>query len=227
MPLASTSPLKSFNKITERQKQPLVLRDLENGLKIGLVVDAGTPTISDPGAHLVNACHEKNLQVTHVPGPSAVMSALCLSGLEDQAFQFLGFMPKPAKDIKSALDKAFTYDGITVFFLSPHNLERTLTAIEKENPQAKLALAKELTKKFEQIFQGTASDIRSNLPDPIRGEYVLLIQNEAQEASPLDLPAKKLFEMLISDEYGLKKTKAAKVVQKLYGVKKNFIYTDK
>jgi 16S rRNA (cytidine1402-2'-O)-methyltransferase len=163
----------SFHGFNEKQKEEMVIEHLRDGKKIALVSDAGMPTISDPGEMLVKRCQSEKLLITCIPGPSAIITALALSGMTTSSFQFLGFFPKKNGEILKAIEKASAFSGSSIFFESPHRLLKTL----KKLPDTfNVSIAKELTKIHETLFQGTASDLYDLLKDrSIKGEYVLIL----------------------------------------------------
>ncbi len=164
----------SFHGFNEKRKEDLVIADLQAGKKIALVSDAGMPTISDPGSMLIQRCRKEGLQVTCIPGPSSVITALALSGMDTSSFQFLGFFPKKNGEILKAIEKASSFSGSSIFFESPHRLLKTLKKLPEN---LHVAIAKELTKIHETVFQGTAAELLETLKDrSIKGEYVLVLQ---------------------------------------------------
>jgi len=169
-------PLKSFHKFNEKRFQEQVLDDLKEGSTIGLVSDAGTPTVSDPGQKLIAGCIQENLEYTVIPGASSVLAALVLSGFDPQRFQFLGFLPKTPQKRKNALQEAVDYLGVTLFFESPHRLVKTLKALSEIAPDQPLCVCREITKKFEQVFHGTAQEVHAYWQDrTVKGEIVIVI----------------------------------------------------
>ena|SRR3990167_4115486 len=172
-------PTYSFHSFNERGKENTIITLLQNGKKIALVSDAGTPTISDPGSKLIARCHQENIPVTCIPGPSAIITALAFSGAESP-FQFLGFFPKKPGEIKRILERVNHFPGTSVFFESPHRLLKTLKYIPDT---LHVIIAKELTKIHETLFQGSSKELYGKLEKTsIKGEYVLLLQNVKCEA---------------------------------------------
>lgn len=163
----------SFHSFNEKQKEEMILSHLREGKKVALVSDAGMPTISDPGGMLVQRCQKESLPVTCIPGPSAILTAFALSGLNTPSFQFLGFFPKKNSEILKTVETVLTFPGASIFFESPHRLLKTL----KRLPETlHVHLAKELTKIHETLLQGSAQDLYTKLKETsIRGEYVLLL----------------------------------------------------
>ncbi|MBS0623707.1 MAG: 16S rRNA (cytidine(1402)-2'-O)-methyltransferase [Verrucomicrobia bacterium] len=169
-------PMKSFHAHNEKRMSERVIRDLQQGLTIGLLSDAGTPTLSDPGATLVALCHEHELTVSPIPGPCAALTALCASGLNPSRFQFLGFLPRRPGKAKKLLKESLDYPGTTIIYESPHRVKHTLTWLAELDPERCLVLARELTKKFESFTRGSAQDMATRYEqDSVLGECVILI----------------------------------------------------
>jgi 16S rRNA (cytidine1402-2'-O)-methyltransferase len=159
---------KSF--LTNENKEILLVRN------VVYVSDAGMPCISDPGAILVNFCIEHQIMYDVLPGANAVLTAFAMSGFESKEFTFFGFLPHKGKDrenkLQGILDSRFT----TILYESPHRLLKLLEELNKNIPKRKIFLAKELTKKFQQIFKGTAKLIHEDLKNSdIKGEWVVII----------------------------------------------------
>lgn len=144
----------SFYDEIEQQKVPMVIEMLKEGLEIGLVTDAGTPLISDPGWLLVKKCQELGLKYTSIPGASAVLNALLLSGLPPARFCFLGFLPKKDGDIRKVLNKYRDFDGTKVVYESPLRVQKTLKIIEEIfGNKTEIKIVREMTKKFEEVLK--------------------------------------------------------------------------
>ena len=169
-------PMVSFHEHNEaRRTQELVAR-LEQGAAIAVVTDAGLPGISDPGARLVRACAEKGLAYTILPGPSAVLTALVGSGMAADAFYYGGFLPVKSGRRERALQKAVEREESSVFFESPHRLEKTLEVMARLAPERSLCVARELTKQFEEFRRGQAAALRDHYAaHPPKGEITLVV----------------------------------------------------
>ena len=171
--VTARAPYHDFNK--ERVSQKYITR-LRNGENIALISDAGMPGISDPAFYLVREFVKEGLNVTVVPGASAVLSALVVSGLPTDAFVFQGFLPKKATKRKRFLEELSGESRTLVLYLSKHRLEKELSNIVHVFGNRKAVLCRELTKLHEEILRGTLTDILEavQLKKP-RGEYVLVI----------------------------------------------------
>lgn len=170
-------PTVSFHSHSGITKVEKIIEALVEGKSVALISDAGTPGISDPAYVLIQAALKEKIQVVPVPGPSAVVTALCASGLPTDKFLYLGFLP--VKKGRQTLFKSMAESPYTVvFYESPHRLLRTLSELEKVlKPDTQLAVAKELTKIHETFFRGTIVDIQKKLPagNP-KGEYVVMVK---------------------------------------------------
>lgn len=169
-------PLKSFHLFNEKAKEQAVIDDLKMGKEIGLVSDAGSPGISDPGERLVKRCREEGLDVIPVPGPCAAIAALSTSGLSSTRFQFFGFLPRKKGKLKKILEKILLYEGTSICYESPFRLLSTLKVLVDLEPTRPCAVARELTKKFESHVQGSALQVMQHfLQSTPKGEIVILI----------------------------------------------------
>lgn len=166
-------PLKAFHKFNETKLEETVIQDLKQGASLALISDAGTPGISDPGEKLIHRCLQEGIAVQSIPGPTALISALILSGLPTTPFQFVGFLPKKPGEYRRALETILTYPGTTILYESPHRLKTLLAHLP---PQRALSISRELTKKFEETLRGTAATLLPHFEThPPRGEFVIVI----------------------------------------------------
>lgn len=172
-------PLKSYHKFNEAKKEEEILDDLRAGKKIALVSDAGTPCISDPGSRLVAACHAAQIPVNPIPGPSSVVATFSASGFDDAYFQFVGFLPKKKKELKELLSSFLIYHGATICFESPYRVRETLKLLATIAPTRLLFIGREITKKFETHYRGTAPELALLWKEkPPKGEIVLIISSQ-------------------------------------------------
>ncbi len=152
----------------------MIVGHLREGKKVALVSDAGMPTISDPGSMLVQRCIQEKIGVTCIPGPSAIITALAISGMPTASFQFLGFFPKKNGEILKTVERVLAFSGTSIFFESPHRLLKTL---KKLPDSIVVSVAKELTKIHESLIQDKPSLLYQLLKEQsIKGEYVLLMR---------------------------------------------------
>ncbi len=169
-------PVVSLFEHNERTRIPALLRRLGDGESVAVVTDAGSPGIADPGFPLVRAAVEAGLRVESVPGPSAVIAALQVSGLPTDAFTFVGFLPVKSGARRRRLEELSERRETVVAFESPHRIEAALEDLEQVWGERPIALARELTKVFEQVLRGSASEVRAALtPEKRRGEMVLVL----------------------------------------------------
>lgn len=218
-------PLKSYHKFNEASQAEGILEDLRNGMVIGLISDAGTPGISDPGADLVKRCVEADLPVTAIPGPCAAIQALACSGLDTTRFQFVGFLPKKEGALKKTLQEILAYKGTTVCYESPHRLVDVLKMIHELDPTKALAVGRELTKKFEEFRRGTAAELLQHWNENVlKGEIVLMIAGS--EGQDIDWEALTPEEHVsqLEKNYSLTRQEAIKMAAELRGVPKRTIY---
>jgi 16S rRNA (cytidine1402-2'-O)-methyltransferase len=211
-----------FHQFNEKSKEESILRDLEQGQSIALISDAGTPLVSDPGQALVRACIERGVPFTAIPGPCSIIQALVLSGFDAIRFQFIGFLPRDAGAIRTALRRALFFQGTTIAFESPQRLLDTLTILLEIDPNRELAIARELTKTFEECRRGKAADLLAHFQEhEPRGEIVLLIREG--ETVQEEIGVEELVRLL-QEMHALSLKEAIKAAAKLKGVPKSDVY---
>lgn len=167
----------SYYKENEFEKLSQIMEWLEEGRKIALISQAGMPIISDPGLLLVKQVIKQSLPLTVIPGPTAATTALIYSGFNPQEHMFLGFLPKRASEVRKTLEKVkqvkqIFKDTTFIFYESPLRAHATLSIIKEVLPDAELSIARELTKKFEEVIRGSVDDL---LQRQYKGEVVLLL----------------------------------------------------
>ncbi|HEX3588920.1 MAG TPA: 16S rRNA (cytidine(1402)-2'-O)-methyltransferase [Pseudonocardiaceae bacterium] len=177
----------SFYDAVEQARLPGLVAAIESGETVLLVTDAGMPSVSDPGYRLVDACVAAGLPVTCVPGPSAVTTALALSGLPSDRFCFEGFAPRKAGERRRWLADLATEPRTTVFFESPHRLAATLAdAAEVLGAERAAAVCRELTKHYEEVRRGGLAELAEWAADGVRGEVTVVLAG-ADPAPPADV----------------------------------------
>ena len=171
------TPLTSYHEHNEVEKSPKLLERLKDGKDVALVSDAGTPSVSDPGWRLVNLSIENNIEVVPIPGPSAVLSALVVSGLPTDSFLFLGFFPKTIGKKKELLKEVKSYPYTMVFYESARRLSRTLSLILEILGDRNICIAREMTKLYEEVIRGSVSEVISTLSkkESIKGEVTIVL----------------------------------------------------
>jgi len=169
-------PLISFFEHNEDKRIPELIRHLETGEAVALISDAGTPLISDPGYRLVREAATRDIRIVPVPGPSAVMAALSVSGLPTDRFTFVGFLPRKASKRKKELQKLTELTHTVVIFESPYRLLKTLQDMAEIMGDRQVVVCRELTKKFEEILRGIPAELLKILSDrTIKGEITLVV----------------------------------------------------
>lgn len=169
-------PMRSYHKFNEFKKLNEIIEDLKIGKTIGLLSDAGTPGIADPGFQLIETCVKEGIQVIPIPGACAAIVALMGSGLCADQFQFVGFLPKKKSELTKLFQKILEYDGVTICYESPYRLKNSLSLLETLLPHRKIVIARELTKKFEEFIRGTPLSLKGKWDKkPPKGEIILLI----------------------------------------------------
>ena len=171
----STS-LVSFHDHNKEKQTPFLLRELKNGKDIGIISDAGTPGISDPGFSLIRAALETKIPVVPIPGPTAFVPALILSGLPLHRFVFEGF-PPVKKGRKTFFESLSNEERTIILYESPHRIERTLKdVVHYWGAERSVVIAREITKKFEEFIRGTAESVLADITEkPRKGEMVIII----------------------------------------------------
>lgn len=209
----------SYYKFKEKEVLEDVLLELQSGKIFSLISDAGTPCINDPGLILVQACIERKIPFTAIPGPCSLIEALVLSGMDTEKFQFIGFLPrKGEKELRQTL----SYSGTTIAFESPERLTKTLKALHNLDPERNIAIAREMTKTFEECRRGKAEELLTHyLSHPPKGEVVILIAGGALPSNKM--PIEELVEML-QELHGLSLKEAVKMAAKLSNTPKRSVY---
>ncbi|MGQ0511686.1 MAG: 16S rRNA (cytidine(1402)-2'-O)-methyltransferase [Betaproteobacteria bacterium] len=220
---AKTTALHAHN---EREAGEKLLRALREGSSVALVSDAGTPAVSDPGALLVAAAHREGIRVVPIPGPNAAIAAWSASGFIADSFRYVGFLPaRPAQAARAiaALDESLPL----IFYEAPHRVAATVAALlERFGPERELVIARELTKKFEEIARmklAGAPDWLEAGPHRQQGEFVLVLgPGEAKDDAPALDPGKVLGLLLES----LPASEAAKLAARITGAPRNALYRE-
>ena len=166
---------RSYHAHNERQRTPSLIRALETGRSVALVTDAGTPLLSDPGRTLVNKALERGIQVTAIPGPSAVLTALVASGLAETEFTFLGFPPHRSNSRKAWLLALSDEPRPLVIFEAPHRISRSLSDMLEVLGDRRVAVCREMTKVHEELVVGPISRVLDKLSSK-KGEFTVVIE---------------------------------------------------
>ncbi len=218
-----SKPLISYHDYNKNKAGGTILEYLAQGKSVALVSDAGTPGISDPGYHVLGEALRQNIKVVPIPGPSAIITALCACGLPTNNFIFDGFLPQKEAELMNYLSSVLHEKRTLVWYESPHRLNRSLAALQQVLGNRRICIARELTKMYEEFFRGTIAEAveRSNKVVP-QGEFVLILEGDTA-AMPADVEqAVPLAQDLL--DAGLSKKDIAKIVSKHYSLAKNDVY---
>ena len=209
----------------EREVADKIVERLQGGQRVALVSDAGTPAVSDPGARIVDAVRAAGLNVVPLPGPSAAITALSASGLVNDRFHFVGFLPAKPKQRESALALLARDSSTLVFYEAPHRIvecvEGLVAAFE---PARQVVFARELSKMFEEIHRCPLSEALAWVkadPNRERGEFVVLVEGAVLETDAQDVEAERILQILLA-ECSVKQ--AANLAAQITGRKKNALY---
>ncbi|MBR2279767.1 MAG: 16S rRNA (cytidine(1402)-2'-O)-methyltransferase [Ruminococcus sp.] len=220
-------PMVSYYEHNKRERGEIICERILAGENCAIVTDAGMPCISDPGEDLIKLCEEKGIKTIVIPGPSAVISALAVSGLETGRFCFEGFISVNKKSRKEHLESLKNERRTMIFYEAPHKLPTTLKDLYSAFGERKLSIVREITKIHEEVIRTTTKIAAEELADSgIKGEIVLVLEgkkDEDNESYTLE-QAVELARKLI--ENGAKKGDAAKEIASLTGFKKNEIYKE-
>ncbi|MGI9020805.1 MAG: 16S rRNA (cytidine(1402)-2'-O)-methyltransferase [Solirubrobacterales bacterium] len=212
--------LVSNHENNEAERAAQIVQQIERGLRVVLISDAGTPVISDPGYRLVRSCIERGLDVEVLPGPSAVTTALVASGLPPDRWRFEGFLPRRAGELERVLGGGET----VIAFESPRRLPQSLAALAALAPNRPAAVCRELTKLHEEVARGTLSELARRFREDVKGEIVVVIAPaEAGSASVDTAFAVDALRRLV--QAGARPRAAASVVAALTGTRANDLYT--
>ncbi len=219
-------PMVSYNEHNQHQRLPALLEDLGSG-DLALVTDAGMPAVSDPGSDLVAQAAAAGFQVEAVPGVSAVTTALSMSGMSGDGFLFLGFLPRKARERRAKLEGLTESTHTLVVFEAPHRLKATLRDILAVLGEREMSVCRELTKLYEEVFRGTASEALAHFREP-RGEFVLVIRGvtpTAAASGPTDDQLEEAGQRLASlRKDGVRAKDAVAQVSDALGMTKNRVY---
>lgn len=221
------TPLMPLHEHNEARAMEKVMAMLRGGESVALVSDAGTPLVSDPGFLLVRECRRQGVKVSPVPGPSALVAALSVSGLPTDRFCFHGFLPRQRHARREKLDALRNSSATLVFYESSHRIESAMADLaEVLGPQRRGCLARELTKRHEEILDGTLAELAERVAadaDRRRGEFVVLVAPAEASATDgrVELEADRLL-LLLLEELPLKQ--AVSLAARLTGGNKNRLY---
>jgi len=214
--------LLSYHEHNEAQRTAELLPRLEAGERVALVSDAGLPGVSDPGARLVRAALDTGLDVTVLPGPSAVETALVASGLVAEQYRFLGFLPRGETKLAAMWDELRGWPWPAVAFESPRRLPATLRSLAAADPTREVAVCRELTKRFEEVARGTAAELAERFGAQPKGEITLVLGPAmARDEGDAERALAAVAELVAA---GVPRRRAAEIVSSLVGLSRNRLY---
>lgn len=226
--------LTSYHEYNKIDKAYELCEKVKEGNNIAFVSDAGMPAISDPGYELVDIAYKEGLEVTVVPGASAVVSALAISGISSRRFAFEGFLPADKNEKKEILTELSQESRTLILYEAPHRLLKTLKELFDYMGDRNIAIVREITKLHEEVLRGKLSDIIADYESEkiaIRGEYVLVIEGksllekrEERQKSFEEISIREHYEKYIAE--GMDKKEAMKAVAKDRGIQKRDVYKE-
>jgi 16S rRNA (cytidine1402-2'-O)-methyltransferase len=215
--------LESYHRHNEASRAASVLRRLEGGDRVCLVSDAGLPGVNDPGARLIGAAIEAGVPVTVVPGPSAVETALVASGLVGARYQFVGYLPRRATELRALAAEMAAWRHSIVAFESPRRLPTSLAVLAEEMPARPGAVCRELTKRFEEVVRGSLEELARRFAEPPKGEITVVLgalAGRAEHEGETDAVA-AVAELVSA---GVARRQAVDLVARLTGASRNMLY---
>ncbi|MFH8634238.1 16S rRNA (cytidine(1402)-2'-O)-methyltransferase [Streptomyces lydicus] len=215
----------SYFEGNEAARTPELADALAGGARVLLVTDAGMPSVSDPGYRLVAAAVERGIKVTAVPGPSAVLTALAVSGLPVDRFCFEGFLPRKAGERRSRLSEVEGERRTLVYFEAPHRLDDTLAAMaEVFGADRRAAVCRELTKTYEEVKRGPLGELAAWAAEGVRGEITIVVEG-APQSGPQETDAAELVRRVrIREEAGERRKEAIAAVAAEAGLPKREVF---
>mgnify|MGYP000055879818 FL=1 len=216
----------SIHQHNEKDKTEFLINELTNGKSIAYISDAGTPAISDPGAFLVNQALKLGLNVSPIPGPSSLVTAFSVSGIESTQFQFYGFLPNTSNKAKKLLKTIYQQPFPTIIFESPHRILKTLSMVaDIFGPKHEIFVARELTKIYETIYKDNVLSIIDRLesyPKEQKGEFVIILTSPVKEVGENDvLPINEALTLLLKE---LPLNQSVKLISSIFKKNKKEVY---
>lgn len=211
----------SNHEYNERENKDKLLEYLKNGYSVGLVSDRGTPVISDPGYELAQVAIENNYNVVSLPGATALIPALTVSGIEPMPFLYYGFLNSKESKRKKELENLKNIKYTMIFYEAPHRITKTLEEMLEILGNRKISISREITKKFEEVYRGTIQEVMEETKE-IKGEIVIVVSGNKEEITYDDLSIEDHVNLYIKN--GLNSKEAIKKVAEDRNIKKSEVY---
>lgn len=206
----------------EKVRAEEIINKIKSGHSVALITDAGTPGISDPGAVIIQRAIEENIEIIPVPGPTALITALSISGLPSEEFTFIGFLPVKQVQRRKKLLELSSEKRTLVFYEAPHRILQSLHDMLEVLDDRRACIARELTKMFEEVLRGRLSELIEKLENSkIAGEYVIVVEGITETPQTVDEALKEVKELM---KKGKGRKEAVKIIAELYGLSKKELY---
>lgn len=212
-------PLISYHKYNEKERLQDILSLVNEGKNVAIISDAGTPVISDPGNLLTAFLHENGVKYTVIPGATAFVSALILSGFSADKFTFIGFLPEKLKEKDELINSFIDLNSTLIFYSAPHDINKDISYLYSKLGSRNVAVVKEITKIHETVYRSNLKDLTIENP---KGEFVIVVEGNVNKSKEFILSEEEHINLYISR--GLSKKEAIKIVAKERGVNKNSLY---
>jgi 16S rRNA (cytidine1402-2'-O)-methyltransferase len=214
--------LLSYHEHNEAERTAALVPRLVAGERMALVSDAGLPSVSDPGSRLVLAAARAGVAVTVLPGASAVETALVASGFAADRFQFLGFLPRGEAALAALWEELARWPWPAVAFESPRRLPKTLASLARADPEREILVARELTKRHEELARGSAADLARRFAEPPKGEVTLVVGGARNEITADGGEAASVVAALAAE--GVPRRRATELIAGLTGISRKQLY---
>ena len=216
-------PMISYYEHNKKSKGEILIGKLLSGESIGLITDAGMPGISDPGEDIIKSAIENNIEIIGLPGPTASITALVVSGLSTDKFVFEGFLPPKNKDRIRELERLKTEERTIILYEAPHRILSLLENMEKILGNRQIAIARELTKIHEEVFRGNVIEAKNKYKvEKPRGEFVIIVEGGIIPKEEINIREEIIYYM----EEGFSKKDAVKKVVETYDLPRNTVYKE-
>lgn len=215
-------PLISYWSEKEKVRAEEIIQKIKSGHTVALITDAGTPGISDPGAVVISRAIEEDMDIIPVPGPTALITALSISGLNTEEFTFIGFLPVKQSQRRKKLLELSSEGRTLVFYEAPHRILQALDDMLEVFGDRRACVTRELTKMFEETIRGTIEEILEKLEtSKIAGEYVIVVEGLEERVGNMEEALKEVKELM---KKGKGRKEAVKIIAELYSLSKKELY---